>query len=468
MDGVYDVVVIGGGIAGLAAAHAARDLGRVLILEGSPQLGGKLRVTDFAGAPVDEGAEQVLVRSPEAVDLMRAVGLGDDIVHPVTSAARIWTRGALRPLPTGTVLGVPADPLAVARSGVLSPAGLARAAADIALPRTHVDGDVAIGRYVAARAGREVVDRLVDPLLGGVYAGRAEALSLAATVPVLAEQTARHRTLLGAARAARANTGATGGPVFGGLVGGLGRLPAAVADELTAAGVEIRTTTTVRTIEQTGDGGFRLATGPVPAPQTIDARSVVVAVPSAPAARLLSHVAAASAAEIKGIDYASVVTVTLAYADALNASGSGFLVPAVDGRVIKAATFLSLKWAHLRGPLSIVRVSVGRYGDEHDIQRDDDDLVAAVHGDLAAAIGVTALPVLSRVSRWGGGLPQYAPGHLDRVRRARSGLPVGVAVCGAAYDGVGVPACIRSGQAAAALLRQWANERADRSEAEGA
>jgi oxygen-dependent protoporphyrinogen oxidase len=180
-------------------------------------------------------------------------------------------------------------------------------------------------------------------------------------------------------------------------------------------------------------------------------------------------VAPAAAAEISGVDYASVVTVTLAYSGPLTGmSGSGFLVPAVERRLTKAVTFLSAKWSHLAGELTLVRGSVGRYGEEHDVQRDDGDLVAAVHADLVAAIGIERPPVLSRVSRWGGGLPQYATGHLDRVRRARAALPAGVVVCGAAYDGVGIPACVRSGQVAAAVLREWSGDRTSRPETEGA
>src|SRR3954469_11201745 len=169
MDGVYDVVIVGGGIAGLAAAHALADQPSVLLLEAARDVGGKLRSSPFGDLVVDEGAEQVLVRVPEAVDLIRDVGLGDDLVHPRTSAASVWSRGALRPLPPGTVLGVPADFAAVARSGVLTPRGLLRATADVALPRTDVGGDIAVGAYVRARVGHDVVDRLVDPLLGGVY-----------------------------------------------------------------------------------------------------------------------------------------------------------------------------------------------------------------------------------------------------------------------------------------------------------
>jgi oxygen-dependent protoporphyrinogen oxidase len=354
---------------------------------------------------------------------------------------------------------------------VLSPAGLLRASLDVVLPRTSIDDDIAVGAYVRARAGQDVVDRLVDPLLGGVYAGRADQLSLAATVPQLAAHVRKHRTLLGAARAARAQGGPVAGPVFAGLVGGLGRLPHTIADVVRAAGVEVRTATTVRELTHI-TGGFRLTFGAVPMQQTVDTRAVVIAVPAAPAARLLRDTGAAAAAEVGAIDYASVVTVTLAYDDpdvVAVMHGSGFLVPAIEGRATKAVTYLSAKWSHLSGDLTFVRGSVGRYGDEHDIQRDDDDLVAAVHNDLAAVTGLRARPMLSRVIRWGGGLPQYAPGHLDRIRRARAALPPGIALCGAAYDGVGVPACVRSGQQAASMLREWLGEQGNRGdEAQGA
>jgi oxygen-dependent protoporphyrinogen oxidase len=458
MGHMYDVVVIGAGIAGLTAAYELRDSGRVLVLEAGGDVGGKLRTSLVGELAVDEGAEQVLVRSPEAVELIRAVGLGDDLVHPRTSSAWVWSRGRLRPLPTGTVVGVPADPVSVARSRVLSAAGLARASADAVLPRTDVDGDVAVGRYVAARVGREVVERLVDPLLGGVYAGRADDLSLRATLPQLAPHVTAHRSLLGAARAARAAGAGATGPVFAGLAGGLGRLPHAVVDVLSTAGIEVRTRSTVRALATT-PSGFRLTVGPVSREEHIDARSVVVAVPATPAGRLLRHVAPSAAAATAGIEYASVAIVTLAYRDQVALSGSGFLVPAVEARTVKAATFLSSKWAHLDGALTLVRASVGRYGEPDDIQREDHDLVAVVRDDLMAITGLAREPSFARVSRWGGGLPQYAPGHLDRVARIRAGLPDAVVVCGAAYDGVGVPACIRSGRTAAATLREWLRER---------
>src|SRR6185437_4951377 len=170
------VVVVGGGIAGLAAAYELRDRAEVILLESTDQVGGKLRTSEIAGVPVDEGAESMLARVPEAVGLAREIGC--DIVHPATSSASIWVGDHLRPLPTGTVLGVPTTPGPLLRSRILSPSGVLRAGADLVLPRTRLPDDPAVGEYVRARVGPQIVDRLVDPLLGGVYAGRADELGL--------------------------------------------------------------------------------------------------------------------------------------------------------------------------------------------------------------------------------------------------------------------------------------------------
>src|SRR3954447_16679011 len=220
------VVVIGAGIAGLAAAHRlARRGARVTVLEASDRLGGKLLPGEIAGARVDLGAESMLARRPEAVALAREVGLDDHLQAPATSTASIWTRGALRPFPKGHVMGVPGT--AEALAGVLSEEGLARIEQDAELPRTEVGDDVAVGEYVAARLGREVVDRLVEPLLGGVYAGDAHRISLRLAVPQLYAAARTHTSLTEAVRAIQAKAAAAGqtGPVFMGIDGGVGRLP---------------------------------------------------------------------------------------------------------------------------------------------------------------------------------------------------------------------------------------------------
>lgn len=450
------VVVVGGGIAGLAAAYRLGERApvgtRVTLVEASAQVGGKLRSSPVAGVDVDEGAEAMLVRAPEGLALARAVGLGGELVHPGTTRAMLWTRGELRPLPAGTVMGVPADLGALEQARVLSAAGLARVPLDLLLPRTAVGDDVPVGRYVAARMGREVVERLVDPLLGGVYAGRADQLSLAATLPQLATPARLHRSLLVAARTARAGTVTSAAPVFATVVGGLGRLARVVAEVATAG---IRTRTIVRALERRPGGGWTLTVGSTRDEQRVDADAVILAVPAAAASRLLGRLAPAGAHELAGIEYASVAVVTLAFRRASLPplpAGSGYLVPAVDGHLTKAVTFVQRKWPHVGAGtgLEIVRCSVGRAGDSSDLQRDDTDLVSTCSAELAAALGGGGELVASRVTRWGGALPQYAVGHGARVGRIRAAVEehAGLALAGAAYDGVGIPACIRTAEAA--------------------
>jgi oxygen-dependent protoporphyrinogen oxidase len=439
------VVVVGAGMSGLAAAHALRGLARVVVLEASGRVGGKVRVSDVGGVPVDEGADALLRRVPDAVALATQVGLGNDLVSPASGEAFVRSRGRLRPLPVGTLLGVPGDLAALARSEVLSTTALARVPVDLFARGSLTVEDVSVGELVTRRLGREVVERLVDPLLGGVYAGRADQLSLQATLPPLAAALTRQRSLVLAVREARVEAA---GPVFAGLPGGLGRLPAAVA---AASGAEVRVGTTVRELIRT-TAGWRVVTGSAASPSYVDAEAVIVAVPAAPAARLLHDVAPTAAGELAGIDYASVAIVTLVLTGSPPGRGSGYLIPAVEGLTTKAVTFTSRTWDWYADDVTVVRASIGRYGEEIDLQRDDDELTALVHRELELVVGPLGRLVDSRVTRWGGGLPQYAVGHLDRVRRIRAALPAGLAVAGAAYDGVGVPAVIRSGTAAAAVV----------------
>ena len=504
------VVIVGGGIAGLAAAFFLRDEPvRVTVLEGSPRLGGKLSVSEVAGVPVDEGAEALLVTRPEGTGLIAEVGLAGDRVAPGTTSSAIWTLGALRPLPRRQFMGVPSDLAELAQSGVVSGAGAARASQDLELPPTTRDGDVPVAAFVGARFGAEVVDRLVDPLLGGVYAGRSSDLSFDATMPALAAASRRYRSLAEAAGSllppqspvaapvapgeqGRARGGTrSGGSVFTTLSGGLGQLPAVLAK---ASGAEVRTAAMTRALSPAPGApasaasgapaagpGWRLTIGSAAAEELIDADAVILAVPARPAARLLAGVPGASAAvtAFDEISYASMAIVTLAYPRSafpgafsgpfsgrgLAALGwSGYLVPAVDGRAVKAVTFSSVKWPHLAEatapgaePLEIVRCSVGRIGEEALLQRADEELAALAAAELAAATGVHGAPVAHRITRWGGALPQYTVGHLDRVARIRAAVATqsGLAVCGAAYEGVGIPACVATARAAASQVTEF-------------
>ncbi|MFB8208982.1 protoporphyrinogen oxidase [Streptomyces sp. NPDC056010] len=449
------VVVIGGGIAGLAAAHRLVGAGlRVTVLEATDRLGGKLMTGEVAGVRVDLGAESMLARRPEAVALARAVGLGDRLQPPATATAALWTRDALRPMPKGHVMGVPGDPAVLGE--VLSAEGLARIAEDRELPSVAVGEDVAVGAYVADRLGREVVDRLVEPLLGGVYAGDAYRISMRAAVPQLFEAAREGGSLLdGVTRlqeraAARQQTG----PVFQGIEGGIGTLPGAVADAVRAGGGAILTETPVLGLTRTTDGwDVRTDTG------VVSADGLVLAVPAWSAATLLAAESPGASAELAGVEYASMALVTMAFrrSDVTGTAfdgRSGFLVPPVDGHTIKAATFSTHKWqwvADAAPDLFVLRTSVGRYGEEEHLHREDVELVGVSLRDLAAATGLTARPVATEVTRWIGGLPQYPVGHLTRVARIRdevAKLPA-LRVCGAVYDGVGIPACVASAHRAA-------------------
>jgi protoporphyrinogen/coproporphyrinogen III oxidase len=461
------VAVVGAGVAGLAATFLLKGAGlAVTVLEGSPRLGGKLAVSEVAGVAVDAGAESLLARRPEGTGLIGELGLAGELRTPGTTTAGIWTGGSVRPLPRRQFMGVPADLDELAASGIVSAAGLARARQDLTLPDTDPGRDESVTARVGDRFGPEVVDRLVEPLLGGVYAGRCEDLSFAATLGPL-DQAARGRSSLARAVASLLPPAPPGGaaspPVFTTLAGGLGTLPAALA---ATSGATIRTGAMVRELTRTPDG-WRLTVGSAHAPEAVEADAVILAVPARPASRLLADVAGEAAAALAEIKYASMAIITLAYPAAAfpaDVTGSGFLVPAVDGRAVKAVTFSTVKWPHLRGmdpDLHLVRCSVGRLGEDAVLQRDDTELARLAAADLAEATGVRGAPIDTRVSRWGGGLPQYSVGHLERVARIRAGLePLpGLAVCGAAYDGVGIPACIATAKLAVEQVLSYLRSR---------
>ncbi|MFV2107851.1 protoporphyrinogen oxidase [Micromonospora sp. LOL_015] len=464
MQQPWRIAVVGGGIAGLAAALRLRDRApagtRITVYEQSDELGGKLRTSEFAGLPVERGAEAFLMRDPAggdsaAVALARRVGLGGHLRHPAVGQAALARDGRFVPLPAGTLIGVPGDLAAVARVARAEP----ERDADQGRPLLQPDEDVAVGELVRRRLGDEVVEQLVDPMLGGVYAGRADTLSLATTIPGLATAARTEHTLVAAVRAAlAARPPAAGAPVFATVDGGLSRLVAAVRAALSAADgaaeVRLRTSAVVRELAASA-AGWRLTVGPTRGAERVDVDAVVLAVPARPAARLLAAVDAAAAVRVGALEYASIALVTLAVPQLQLPEISGFLVPATERTITKAVTLFSTKWAQLRRSdgLAVVRASVGRHGDERLLQRSDDELVDAVRAELTRLTGVRQpASVQSHVQRWGGALPQYPPGHPSRVAAARRSLRSAghrLALAGAAYDGIGIPVCVRSGENAA-------------------
>jgi oxygen-dependent protoporphyrinogen oxidase len=462
-SGAPRIAVVGAGVSGLAAAHRLRTrLGAgaaITVLEQRDRTGGVLRTVDLAGVPYDVGAEAFLARRPEMAVLLRELGLSGEQVHPTAAKASLRADGRTTPLPGATLLGVPTS--AARLEGLLSAAGLAVVAAEPALPlRWERGSDVALGVLLRERFGDELADRLADPLLGGVYSGRVDALGLRATIPALAAALDDGAPSLTAAADAAtpapppARQDAAPAPVFGALSGGYRTLLDALA---VAADAQVRLGTTVRELHPR-ETGWRLTLGSTTAPEVLDVDAVVLAVPAPAAARLLSVAAPAAARTAAEIELASSVVVALAYRGA-DAAGlpptSGALIATGEPLSVKAVTHSTNKWSHL-SPDGLVRLraSLGRFGEAATLQVDDDEIVRRARADLAALTGITAEPVAVHVQRWGGGLPQYGVGHLDRVRAIEHGLPAGLAVAGSALHGVGVPACIGTGRAAAERLAE--------------
>jgi oxygen-dependent protoporphyrinogen oxidase len=446
------IAVIGGGIAGLAAAVRLRERApadtEIVVYEQDAALGGKLRTGELAGLAVEQGAESFLFSAPDggesaAVALARRLGLGDALVHPATRPAALAIGGRLTPIPAGTLVGVPGD-LSTLDGVARAQSGADR---DTGRPLLAPGEDVAVGELVRSRYGEQVVDRLVDPMLGGIYAGRADRLSLRVTMPQLARTAETEHTLLGAVRAAQMQSKwVPGRPVFAAVEGGMSRLVAAAAS---ASGARIRLASPVRGLTRTPQG-WRLTLGP--ATQTDDVNAVVLALPAKPAARLLADAAPQAAQAIAALDYASVALVAMALpAGTALPNISGFLVPPGEGTLVKAATFFTHKWPHLYRPDNpvIVRASLGHAGEGESLQQDEQSLFARTHAELCELVGELPDPVEFWLRRWNSAMPQYAPGHTDRVVQARTGLPPGLALAGAAFDGVGIPVCVASGERAA-------------------
>ncbi len=483
------IAVIGGGMSGLAAARVIAGLrpvseqlrasgsgrvpppSRVVVVEAGPLLGGKVGSGELAGQAIELGPDQFLRRDPSAERLCRHLGLGGDLVAPAASSAAVWSRGEMRGLPRGLVLGVPTDLDAVALSGIVSAEGVERArldgelgghvldAFDVGLgepPRDDPTAERSAGDILRARLGDEIVDRLVDPLLGGINAGGVDTMSLGTAAPQIAQALVGHRDVIAPLSAILPPSSGSAAPPspFFGVRGGLSRLVGACAAELAGAGVELRTSCPVSAIRPSGAGSWQVETGH----GTLTVDGVVLAVPGYAGSEITKDSVPELAGALGQVPYASVAVVTLALRTeslSLPSVWTGVLVPRVEGRLMTAATWLSVKWPWMAGEgTNYVRISAGRFGDERIAGLGDEELVDRVTAELGEIAAIHAKPFAYRVTRYDRSFPQYRPGHRSRVAamgEAVSANP-GLARAGAVLGGIGIPACITSGEVAASQL----------------
>ncbi len=457
--------MVGGGISGLAAAWELSgvaatqpDPPEIVVLEGSDRLGGALRSDDLAGRVVDMGADGFLGRRPEAIGLCREVGLEDKLVPIAARGASVWSRGRLRQLPEGHAMGIPTRFWPTARSGILGIGGSVALARDALLPRPDVRGpigDRAVGPLVARKLGRRAVTQLADPLIGGIHAGSVDDMSVAAVFPPLLAAAHRRGSLMRALRAEIPEPDPDGPPLFWAIDGGMETLVQALAAALERRGVRLELLSTVNGLERDGNS-WTLTSG-----REMRADAVVLALPARITGRLLQPHDDEAAALLASIDYASVTLVTFRAPDdcvPADLFGTGFLVPrrsAPKGRepwAVTACTYLDRKWPHLaREGEVLLRTSLGRIDDARADEWTDADCAARAWEELGALSGLTGEPTEWTVVRHPQAFPQYRVHHLLRTAGVEAAVARlgGLAVAGSAYRGVGIPACIASGRAAA-------------------
>lgn len=446
------IAVVGAGITGLVAGWRLAQRGyRVTVFEAGTRVGGQVHTATVDGRPIDVGAESLYLVGAPVAAVLGELDLTSRLVPARSAPTWLFTRGRLRPLPDGVGPAGPTRLRPVLRAGVLSPTGIARAALEPLIPRGPDVDDLAVGELITRRFGRQVTERLVDPLLGNLHGGDVNRLSVRATVPDLATKAAAHRSLLLAQLGNRKRRGAPSSVTF---PGGLRVL----VDRLAGFRfLDIQLNQPVRSAIPSGPG-YRLD-GQSGELGTFD--GVVLAVPPLVAARILGEIAPTVSTRLAAIRSASVATVVATFARAAAQTvpamrGTGLLVPSSEGRLLKAATFLSTKWAHLDDGADVfVRLSAGRAGSSAVDDLDDARLTDRLLADLSEMTGLSADPGVIQVHRWPDALAQLEVGHLERITEVRTSLGEhpGLVLAGAAYDGLGVSASIRSGTQAADRLR---------------
>jgi len=448
------VVVVGGGVAGLTTAYrllASADV-EPIVLEADPIAGGKVRSVEVGGVELEAGPDSLLARKPAVVEVCRELGLGDELESPASAAAYVWTDAGLVRFPSGP-FGISTDLGELWRWPGMSRAGKLRAAADLVRKPRRDASDEALGSLLRRRIGDEATEKLVAPLLGGLFAGDVDLLSVRATFPELAAWEKDHGSLI---RGARAATRAARGrgptpPMFLRPRGGVRRLTDALAAALGPGGV--RCDARVDRVDRE-DGGYLIRAGEIELPADV----VVLASPSFVTADLVEHLAPEAASALRAIPYVSTAVVLLVYPEGTGSrlpESSGFVVP--RGKLaMTACTLVSRKWPDESfGDRAVVRCFVGATGVEDVVDEPDVDIVEGVGLQLAHLLPLPPAPEASRVVRWPRAMPQYAVGHLDRVAAAERDLPAGMFIVGQGYRGAGVTDCVRQAGEIAERVRLY-------------
>jgi oxygen-dependent protoporphyrinogen oxidase len=446
-DQVFDVAIVGGGIAGLAAAFDLQNRGlTVRVLEASARVGGVIATERFDDWVIDGGPDSLLVQKPAAVTLCRELGIADRLVSTLTPRTAFVLRdGRLHAIAEGSFLGFPITFGALAGSRLFSLAGKVRMAGEVLLPRRTVDEDESIGSFVSRRFGREAADYLADPLLAGIHAGDVDRLSIRALFPRLVDAERRSGSVIRALRALHIRPSPQG--AFVSLPGGIGELVDTLSKAL-APGTVV-TGARATSLERTSGYSIDSTAG------RVQARSVVLAVPAYVAGSLMRPIDQSLADLCDEIPYASTATVAFGYRRdrvAHPLRGTGFVVPRTEGLALLAGTWVSSKWPG-RVPEGhvLLRGFLGGGRDPHRLDASDEELVDAAQRELTDLLGISGAPLFSRLYRWTRQSPQYEVGHLDRIvgiERRLLALP-GLFVTGSGFKAIGIPDCISDGRATA-------------------
>lgn len=447
------VVIVGGGITGLAAAYRLRKTSPevdITIIEPSSQLGGKVSTDRFDGFVIESGPDCFLARKPRGIGLCEELGIADQLVgrDPNHAQTFVLRHGRLHPLPAGLTGMIPTNLDALMNCSLLSDTAVSQIAQEPNLPPQPENGDESVAHFISRRLGQEAFDNLIEPLMGGIYAGRADQLSLAATFPHLRQLELKHGSLLKGLTAPKPTANQSTYPPFVSFPDGMQTLVGALAAQLD--GVEILLETAVAAISvQSSVFSVQLRN----TQHAIHTDAVILTTPAFVSSQLLRDFDPDLAQTLDGIPYASSALVNLVFAEAdvRELDGYGYVIPRVEGREALACTWTSRKWQN-RAPQGkvLLRVYIGRYGEGDVTEYEDGRLLAIAQNEIKETLNITAQPEFHRIIRYPKAMPQYNMGHLDRIAHIRARLTEhpGLFMAGGMFNGVGIPDCILSGETA--------------------